>query len=111
MRSHALTMGYSLNEHGLYKKEKGQKKEDKIENELLTEEAIFEFLKMQYKEPTERVDGTAVIKVDGTPIVDTEVLENNNNNNNKTVKAKSEPKAPKNKTRKAKKEKKKKTLY
>lgn len=68
MRGYALTKGYSLNEHGLYTKEKGKKKEDKIQHVFLTEQDIFEFLGLVYKEPDERRSGNDVIKKDGTSV-------------------------------------------
>jgi len=60
MRSYALKLGLSLNEHGFYVKPKGGKKEDKIEKQFANEEAIFESLFLKYKTPVERVDGRAV---------------------------------------------------
>jgi len=68
MRGYALTLGYSLNEHGLYKKEKGKKKEDKITDTFLSERDIFDFLGLVYKEPNERIGGNDVLKKDGTPV-------------------------------------------
>ena len=68
MRGYALTLGYSLNEHGLYKKEKGKKKEDKIADTFLSERDIFDFLGLVYKEPSERISGNDVLKKDGTPV-------------------------------------------
>jgi len=60
-RQRAQEQGYSLNEHGLYKydKEKG-KKGEKIEKELRTEMEIFEYLKMEYRNPEERIDGRSI---------------------------------------------------
>ena len=58
-RHRALQLGYSLNEHGLYKMQEG-KKGAKLEENFPTEQSIFSFLKMKYKEPTERIDGRAV---------------------------------------------------
>jgi len=60
-RARALTLGYSLNEHGLYHMEKGAKeKGTKIAGEFPDEKSIFAFLGMVYKEPSERVDGRGV---------------------------------------------------
>ena len=59
MRQRALTMGYTLNEHGFSEmkdKVKGKAVEDKFESE----QDIFDFLNMEYKEPKDRTDGTAV---------------------------------------------------
>jgi DNA ligase (NAD+) len=62
MRQKAVDQGYTLNEHGLSlmeNKVKGQKVEQPFENE----QAIFDFLKLEYKTPVERRDGRAVINV------------------------------------------------
>lgn len=62
MRQKAVEQGYTLNEHGLSlmeNKVKGQKVEQPFENE----QAIFDFLKLEYKTPVERRDGRAVIDV------------------------------------------------
>lgn len=75
MRGRALSMGYSLNEHGMYKME-GKKKGSKVDTTFLTEKDIFDFLKMEYKEPNERVDGRSVVPLKGSPkLVVPEVVE------------------------------------
>ena len=56
MRETANTQGYSLNEHGLYKNK------EKVERKFETEESIFDYLGLVYKEPKERIGGQAVIK-------------------------------------------------
>jgi NAD-dependent DNA ligase len=64
MRGHALTMGYSLNEHGLHKMNKVEKKSvkgDKISHVFLDERSIFDFLNMEYKSPEQRIDGRSVV--------------------------------------------------
>ena len=66
MRGRALSMGYSLNEHGLYKME-GKKKGDKIEHSFSNESDIFKFLQMEYKEPSERKTGKSVVPLAGSP--------------------------------------------
>ena len=53
MRQRALNMGYTLNEHGFSKMTSG-KKGSKIDIAFPTEQSIFEFLGMKYKEPKER---------------------------------------------------------
>lgn len=63
MRGRALTMGYSLNEHGIYAMD-GKKKGSKIEHHFPNEHSIFDFLHMKYKEPHQRVDGRAVTNID-----------------------------------------------
>ena len=60
MRQRALELGYSMNEHGLYKME-GKKKGAKLDTMFPTEQSIFEFLGLKYKKPTERIDGRAVV--------------------------------------------------
>jgi len=68
MRGYALKQGYSLNEHEMTKmvdKTKG----GKVDHVFKTEKDIFNFLNLTYKEPTERIDGRAVIKKDGTPVL------------------------------------------
>ena len=66
MRGRALSLGYSLNEHGLYKME-GKKKGAKIEQAFPDEESIFAFLKMKYKEPNQRINGKSVEPLEGSP--------------------------------------------
>jgi len=60
MRQKALSMGYTLNEHGLSTME-NKVKGAKIEQPFADEKAIFDFLKMAYKTPVERADGRAII--------------------------------------------------
>tara|TARA_Y100000780_G_C13694897_1_gene421145 strand:- start:6692 stop:10003 length:3312 start_codon:yes stop_codon:yes gene_type:complete len=62
MRQHALNLGYSLNEHGIYKM-KGTKKGDKIniKSGFNNEKDIFNFLWMEYKEPNERIDSRSLV--------------------------------------------------
>jgi len=60
MRSHALNMGYSLNEHGIYKME-GKKKGEKVARVFSGEKDIFDFLELRYQEPRDRVNGLAVL--------------------------------------------------
>jgi NAD-dependent DNA ligase len=57
-------MGMSLNEHGLSKKEPGKKKEEMITGKFKSEADIFEYLKLVYKEPDERLGGQAVVILD-----------------------------------------------
>ena len=60
MRGHALKMGISLNEHGVYKKEVGEKKGDKMEVDVKREDDIFKLLNLKYKSPEERIDGRSI---------------------------------------------------
>jgi len=51
-RKHALKMGYSLNEHGL---------KPVSTKELHSEKDIFDFFKLRYKEPDERIDESSIL--------------------------------------------------
>jgi NAD-dependent DNA ligase len=66
MRHIALEKGYTMNEHGINKME-GKKKGDKVSHRFKTEEDIFDFLGLEYKAPTERTDGRAVIIKSAAP--------------------------------------------
>ena len=68
MRGHALKMGFSLNEHEMSTMD-GKTKGAPVNHVFRSEKDIFDFLKLTYKEPTERIDGRAVIKKDGTPVL------------------------------------------
>ena len=59
-RQRALKLGYSLNEHGFYKM-RNNKKCEKIEQNFPTEQSIFEFLNMEYREPVDRIDSRSVV--------------------------------------------------
>lgn len=59
MRGHALTLGYSMNEHGLTFKS-GKEVVDVL---FKTERDIFHFLQLEYKEPWERIDSRAVVSL------------------------------------------------
>jgi DNA ligase (NAD+) len=60
MRHIALENGYTMNEHGINKMD-GKKKGDKVEHHFTSEKDIFDFLGLEYKAPTERTDGRAII--------------------------------------------------
>jgi len=60
MRQRAQVLGYSMNEHGIYKME-GKTKGEKVGRVFKSEKDIFDFLNMVFKEPEERVDGRAVV--------------------------------------------------
>jgi NAD-dependent DNA ligase/DNA polymerase/3'-5' exonuclease PolX len=60
MRHQALSMGLSMNEHGLYKMD-GKKKGEKVDHVFHSEKDIFDYLKMEFKKPEERIDGRSVI--------------------------------------------------
>lgn len=59
-RQRALTLGYTLNEHGLYHMKNG-KKGDKVNNVFNTEADIFKYLEMEYLEPDKRIDSKSII--------------------------------------------------
>ena len=60
MRSQALKMGFTMNEHGLYKME-DKKKGEKVVHVFLSEKDIFDFLNLVYKDPKQRIDGRALV--------------------------------------------------
>ena len=71
MRHEALEKGLTMNEHGLYlltnntsnpNNKKGIKGE-KVDHIFTNEKDIFDYLGLEYKEPHERTDGRAIIKV------------------------------------------------
>ena len=66
MRAHALSMNYSLNEHGLYHMSSDKKKGTKVSHNFTNEASIFAFLKMEYKTPAERIDGRSVHIIEST---------------------------------------------
>ena len=62
MRNQAVTMGLTMNEHGLYKmenKNKVKERKEKVEHKFQTEQDIFKYLNMEYREPWERTDSRA----------------------------------------------------
>ncbi len=59
MRAKALKLGYSMNEHGLYKMENGIKT-TKLTSYFPNEKAVFKFLGLVYKSPQERTGGNAI---------------------------------------------------
>lgn len=84
MRGHALRLGYTLNEHRIARTSaSGSPISMKIQNE----KDIFDFLKLKYKEPAERIDGRAVVSL--VPISEIPQIEN------QKTKKKREPKVPK----------------
>ena len=66
MRGHALKMGWSLNEHG-FSKVVDKKKEEKVLLNIVDERGIFDVLKLEYKEPIERIDGRSVVSLVDMP--------------------------------------------
>lgn len=60
MRGHALKMGISLNEHGMYEKQQGKEKGKKLDKKFTTEKEIFDDLQLKFKEPELRKDGSSV---------------------------------------------------
>jgi DNA ligase (NAD+) len=68
MREYALSLKYTLNEHGLSVME-NKKKGELVNHLFMDEKSIFDFLGLAYKKPNERIGGSAVVKTDGTPVV------------------------------------------
>jgi len=60
MRQHALNMGLTMNEHGLYKMSKDRKKGEKVPHIFKTEKDIFDYLNLQYVPPENRIDGRQI---------------------------------------------------
>jgi DNA ligase (NAD+) len=60
MRSRALKLGYSMNEHGMYKMVDGTKT-TKLKTFMPEEKDVFNFLGMEYKAPHERTGANAVV--------------------------------------------------
>jgi len=69
MRHEALQMGFTMNEHGLYKME-GKKKGPKVDSVFKDEKDIFDYLNLVYKTPIERTDGRAVLKKENSSNAD-----------------------------------------
>ena len=63
MRHHALTRGYSMNEHGLYHMVQKKKTTKLTTLTFPDERSIFDFLQLEYKEPQERINGACVVCV------------------------------------------------
>lgn len=82
MRHIALEKGFTMNEHGLYKKNNfvGEKEEkrEKIDKIFTTEEDIFHFLGLIYKSPQERTDGRAISFINKSDIISSDNAVNNN---------------------------------
>ena len=64
MRKRALDMGYTMNEHGIYKME-NKKKGERLKQYFPTERSVFEFLGIEYREPSERTDGNSFKLIEG----------------------------------------------
>jgi len=54
MRQTALNQGYTFNEHSIHHLTADKKKGDKVLKQFLTEQSIFDFLKLPFKTPLER---------------------------------------------------------
>ena len=96
MRGHALKLGVSLNEHGLYTKQVGKEKEEKIDTVFNNEKDIFDYLKLDYKEPVDRIDGRSVVIKNGA-ILPTAKPIFLKQPKTKKIKEPKEPKSPKTK--------------
>ena len=60
MRERALSMNYTLNEHGMSVME-NKKKGERVSQVFPDEKSIFDFLGMEFKQPMERLSGDAVV--------------------------------------------------
>ena len=86
MRGHALKMGYTLNEHRIaLTSAVGSPIKMNIQNE----KDIFDFLKLEYKVPSERIDGRSVVSLEHISVI--QEIEK------QKTKKKREPKEPKEK--------------
>lgn len=65
MRKRAMDIGYTMNEHGIYKMN-NKKKGEKVNEIFNDEEDIFKFLGMKYKKPNERINGNDVVLLENT---------------------------------------------
>ena len=110
MRQRALDLGFSLNEHGLSKMVSG-KKGEKVDIDFPTEESIFTFLGMKYKEPKQREGYKSVELLDKKPLSsgDKDQKPSPGDKEKKSSSA-DKPSADKNKTLKVKEKEKKKTF-
>ena len=64
MRQHALNVGLTLNEHGFHKMttlNSVRTKEEKITTLFKSEQDIFDYLCMEYKEPHERINEDSIV--------------------------------------------------
>ena len=86
MRGHALKMGYTLNEHRIAR---ASVVGSPIKMNIQNEKDIFDFLKLEYKVPSERIDGRSVVSLE--PISVIQEIEK------QKTKKKREPKEPKEK--------------
>ena len=68
-RRRAIELGYTMNEHGLYKLvgPKNKKKGPRLNQPFPTEKSIFDFLGLVYKKPTDRKSGREVILKTSAP--------------------------------------------
>jgi NAD-dependent DNA ligase len=91
MRHKALKMGYTFNEHGMYKLDDKNKKGEKVSHIFTNEKDIFDFLNLQYKEPWERIDGRYIQEINANIISEPVVIPiptEKNKIKNKTIKKK-----------------------
>ena len=99
MRGHALKMGYTLNEHRIARTLVAG---SPIKMNFQNEKDIFDFLKLKYKEPSERTDGRAVISF--VPISEIPKTETQKTKKKREPKVPKEPKPSKEKKNKTKKQ-------
>lgn len=93
MRQRAVDLGYTMNEHGLYKlvKVEGKKKLQKgpkVDAKFHSEQAIFQFLGMVYKSPPERLSSKAFELIGETQSVEQDEPVPESKTKNKKIKLK-----------------------
>ena len=63
MRAYALTIGITLNEHGMFKKGIGKDAAVRIDELFRTEKDVFDKLGLKYVKPGDRTDGRSVLPI------------------------------------------------
>jgi len=61
MRNYVLSLGFTMNEYGLYTLGNGKTKGEKVNAIFHSEKDIFDFLQLEYKHPLERKDGRSFV--------------------------------------------------
>ena len=93
MRKRALDMGYTMNEHGIYKME-NKKKGERVKQYFPTERSVFEFLGIEYREPSERIDGNSFKLIEGVEEIEKKTKKETKKKTKKETKKKALKKKP-----------------
>lgn len=93
MRQKALDQGYTFNEHSIHHLTADKKEREKVLQEFLTEQSIFDFLKLPFKTPVERqnapyMDVSMDLPASGKPLLTEKTLATSNTEKNTTRKKK-----------------------